>query len=104
MSAPRYTAITGGAIALTAATAKCVLGVKAHANSGLLLHKINYGFDGRSRIQLEAKKDLKKRGKPSPDRADSLALSFVAEAVRKVEAFKTVTARPVAKRRVVWSK
>lgn len=46
MPAPMYTAITGGAVALTAATAKCVLGVKAHANSGLLLKKFRYAFDG----------------------------------------------------------
>jgi hypothetical protein len=46
MPAPLYSAITGGAIALTAATAKTVLGFKAHANSGLLLKKVKVGFDG----------------------------------------------------------
>lgn len=46
MSAPEYRAMTGGAVALVAATAKTVLGVKAHANSGLLLKKLRYGFDG----------------------------------------------------------
>lgn len=46
MPAPLYTAITGGAIALSAATAKSVLGAKAHANSGLLVKKAKIGFDG----------------------------------------------------------
>ena len=44
--APQYKVLTGGAVALSAATAKTVLGVKAHANSGLLLQKLRYGFDG----------------------------------------------------------
>lgn len=46
MPAPIYTGITGGAISLSAATAKCVIGAKAHANSSLLLLKIRFGFDG----------------------------------------------------------
>ena len=38
-----------------------------------------YGFalkDGKDAIQLEKKKDMKKRGLPSPDWADALALTF----------------------------
>lgn len=35
-----------------------------------------YGYDGQNRIQLEKKIDMKKRGLRSPDRADSLALTF----------------------------
>jgi hypothetical protein len=46
MPAPLYSAVTGGAVALSAATAKTILGVKAHANSGLLLKKVKIGFDG----------------------------------------------------------
>ncbi len=46
MPAPRYSAITGGATALSAATARTVLGWKAHANSGLLLVKAAVAFDG----------------------------------------------------------
>lgn len=46
MPAPIYSASTGGAVALTATTAKTVLGWKAHANSGLLLNKWRIGFDG----------------------------------------------------------
>ena len=44
--APIYSIVTGGAVALTAATAKCILGAKAHANSGLELTKLRLGFDG----------------------------------------------------------
>lgn len=46
MSAPNYQCSTEGAVALAAATAKTIIGVKAHANSGLLLDKVRYGFDG----------------------------------------------------------
>ncbi len=42
---------------------------------------VKYGFDGRSRIQLQSKKDLKGEGRPSPDKADSLALSFYEDLV-----------------------
>lgn len=46
MPAPLYACGTEGAVALTAATAKTVCGVKAHANSGVLLKKLKVGFDG----------------------------------------------------------
>ena len=46
MPAPQYVANTEGAVALTAATAKCVVGVKAHANSGLLLCGFSIACDG----------------------------------------------------------
>src|SRR5947207_1727566 len=46
MPAPIYDAPTGGAVALSAATAKTILGWKAHANSGLLLLDYEVGFDG----------------------------------------------------------
>lgn len=46
MSAPIYDAVTGGAVALTAATTKSVIGWKAHTNSGLLLMDYEIGFDG----------------------------------------------------------
>ena len=35
-----------------------------------------YGFDGRNRLQLERKEDMKARGLPSPDSGDALALTF----------------------------
>lgn len=48
MPAPEYICSTEGAVALAAATAKTVIGVKAHANSGLLLKAVRFGFDGIS--------------------------------------------------------
>ena len=46
MSAPIYDCNSEGAVALAAATAKTVIGVKAHANSGLQLVDFWIGFDG----------------------------------------------------------
>lgn len=39
---------------------------------------LTYSFAPSGAVQLERKEDLKKRGLPSPDRADSLALTFYA--------------------------
>lgn len=46
MSAAGYSIVSAGAIALAAATAKTILGVKAHANSGLQLKGLEVAFDG----------------------------------------------------------
>ena len=35
-----------------------------------------YGFDNRGRLQIERVEDIKARGKPSPDYATALALTF----------------------------
>ena len=35
-----------------------------------------YGYDAKMRVQLEGKKDMKRRGLASPDRADALANCF----------------------------
>lgn len=48
MSQVIYTVSTEGAVALAAATAKSVIGAKAHANSGLELLGFKVGFDGVS--------------------------------------------------------
>lgn len=40
------------------------------------LTSLTYKFDHRNALQLESKDDLKKRGLPSPDIADALALTF----------------------------
>lgn len=37
---------------------------------------VEYGFNNRNEIQLEAKEDMKKRGLASPDLGDALALTF----------------------------
>lgn len=65
------------------------------------LCSLDYGYDGLFRIQLQSKKDCKKNGGKSPDRADSLAISFIPELIDR----KMVTAkvRPVQRRKVVWS-
>ena len=66
------------------------------------LTSLDYGYDARLRIQLQSKKDAKKNGKASPDRADSLALSFVADLIdRKMVLAK---ARPIVRRTVVWTR
>lgn len=46
MSAPIYQCGTEGAVALSAATAKSIIGVKAHANSGLMIAGLRVAFDG----------------------------------------------------------
>lgn len=66
------------------------------------LVSLDYGNDAKFRIQLQSKKDSKKNGGKSPDRADSLALSFVPELIdRKVTMAKV---RPVVRRTVVWTR
>ena len=46
MSAVGYSCTTEGAVALSAATAKTIIGAKAHANSGLQLKGYEISFDG----------------------------------------------------------
>lgn len=46
MSDVGYSIVTGGAVSLSAATAKSILGAKAHANSGLDLQHVTVGFLG----------------------------------------------------------
>ncbi|GAA3416240.1 hypothetical protein [Streptosporangium vulgare] len=44
MAKAGYSVVTGGAVALTGGTAKTVLGVKSHANFGLDLLRVWWGF------------------------------------------------------------
>lgn len=37
---------------------------------------VQYGFSGKQQVQLEQKKDMKKRGLASPDQGDALAMTF----------------------------
>lgn len=46
MPAPIYNCNSEGAIALSAATARSIVGVRAHANSGLLIKDLHVSFDG----------------------------------------------------------
>lgn len=66
------------------------------------LISLDYGYDAKFRIQLQSKKDLKKAGSKSPDKADSLALSFVPDLIdRKVTIARV---KPVPRRTVVWTR
>lgn len=51
----------------------------------------SYSYDSRSRLRLERKEDIKKRGLRSPDGADSLALTFAFP----IGAKKQVQAKPI---------
>ena len=66
------------------------------------LSSLDYGNDSMFRIQLQSKKDCKKNGGRSPDRADSLALSLIPEIVKLNTANCKV--RPVKRRTVVWTR
>lgn len=63
------------------------------------LTSIDYGYDAQFRIQLQSKKDIRRNGGKSPDRADSLALSFVVDTLDMKAT--SVKARPVQPRRIV---
>lgn len=62
---------------------------------------LDYGFDNKARFQLQSKKDLRALGRDSPDRADSLALSFIVDTVIRKPTVKAV-ALPKQRRSVVW--
>jgi hypothetical protein len=47
---------------------------------GRQLGSIKWGIDARGRIKIESKDDMRKRGLPSPDRADTAAIAFSARA------------------------
>lgn len=66
------------------------------------LTSLDYGFDGKSRFQMQAKKEVKGLRGESPDRADSLALSFILDTVAKKPTAKVTAQARVARRTVVW--
>lgn len=49
-----------------------------------------YGYDGKSRVQLETKDDMKAAGKQSPDKADQLAMTFYMPVAPRVGRSKVV--------------
>jgi hypothetical protein len=59
------------------------------------LTQIKYSYDSSNRLKMEKKEDMKKRGLRSPDKADSLGLTF-AEPVKppKKKPARTVPRRP----------
>jgi hypothetical protein len=40
------------------------------------LGSLKWAIDARGRIKIESKDDMRKRGMPSPDRADTTAMAF----------------------------
>ena len=68
------------------------------------LTQIKYGFDGKSRIQLESKANMKSRGCPSPDCGDSLALTFYEEEIVRGPARRAVALPTRTRPAVVWTR
>ena len=58
MPAPQYTCSSEGAVTLSAATAKTVVGVKAHANSGLMVCGFSISFADTSAAEVPALVEL----------------------------------------------
>lgn len=54
MPAPQYVCSSEGAVALTAATAKTVVGVKAHANSGVMVCGFSISFADTNATEVPA--------------------------------------------------
>jgi hypothetical protein len=50
---------------------------------------------------MQSKKELRLLGRDSPDRADSLAMTFIVDSISKKASAK-VRAQPPVRRRVVW--
>jgi len=48
--------------------------------SSAQLGSIKWGIDSRGRIKIESKDEMRKRGLPSPDRADACAIAFAGKA------------------------
>ena len=44
------------------------------------LGSIKWGIDSRGRIKIKSKDDMRKRGLPSPDRADAMSIAFAGRA------------------------
>ncbi len=63
---------------------------------------VDYMYDAKFRIQIQAKKDIKKVLGRSCDLADSFAISFVPDLLEKKATFARV--RPVNRRTVVWTR
>lgn len=58
MPAPQYVCSSEGAVALTAATAKTVVGVKAHANSGVMVCGFSISFADTNAAEVPALVEL----------------------------------------------
>jgi hypothetical protein len=65
---------------------------------------LKYGFDGKSRIQLQSTKDLKMEGNPSPDLADSLSLTFFEEVVIRTPTRKAIALPSRTRMANIWNR
>ena len=63
---------------------------------------LDYQYDAKFRIQLQSKKDVKRNGGKSPDKADSICLSLLPD-IMQFRA-RVAKVRPVTRRSVVWSR
>lgn len=65
---------------------------------------VEYGYNSKMQIQVESKDSIKKRGFGSPDKADSLALTFVdpSEVALVLSGGASVAAKKVKNINVVW--
>ncbi len=63
---------------------------------------IEYGYTPSMKIQLESKKDMKSRGLPSPDCADSLALSFLVDTLQRGRPGRVAKKLTAPRRKKVW--
>lgn len=66
------------------------------------LTSVSYGFDGRMRYQIESKKDMRRRGVPSPDFADSLSMTYLADTIAALASSRRHHALPTRRAMTVW--
>lgn len=66
------------------------------------LCSVNYGYDGRMRYQIESKKDMRRRGVKSPDFADSLSMTFLADTIAALSTSRNFKALPRKQLMNVW--
>lgn len=66
------------------------------------LTSVNYGYDGRMRYQIESKKDMRRRGVESPDFADSLAMTYLADTIAALSTSRRFQALPRRTVMNVW--
>lgn len=68
------------------------------------LTAVEYGFNSKMQMQIESKDDMRRRGMASPDKADSLAMTFADadEVARILAGSRGAAAKPVKTVQVVW--
>ncbi|MCS6828335.1 MAG: hypothetical protein NZ553_17095 [Caldilinea sp.] len=66
------------------------------------LCSVNYGMDARMRYIIESKKDMKRRGVESPDFADSLAMTYLADTIAALSTSRRFKALPRKQVMNVW--